>query len=186
MAMTSANNLFSDIPPEFKSVIHHSFQSLKDLKQPSILRNIRHILCVLSKSYGAFLIDDKQRRHSSQFYQVPFLTVELSQCSFRIRNTNIGEVFFFPVAFGFLRSVRNYHDYLSFPVRKFLDVLFHLPQMLSGKRSTETPQKYKHDRAFLVQARERNSSAVNIFCREFWRNRSNIQFHISLPLYTGA
>jgi len=169
-----------------KSFIHNSFQSLKDLKQPSILWNISHILCVLGKSYGAFLVYDKQRRHSSQFYQVPFLTVELSQCSIRIRNTCVGEVFFFPVAFGFLRAMRNYDDDLGFPVRKLLNILFHLPQMLSGKRSTETSQKYKYDRAFLVQARERNSCAVNIFCHEFWRNRSNIQFHISLPFYTGA
>jgi len=42
---------------------------------------------------------------------------------------------------------------MGLPVRKLLDILFHLPQMISGKWSTETSQKNKHDRSIVEQER---------------------------------
>ena len=158
----------SDIDLDFEYVFHtfsipnSLLQSFKNLEQLAILGNVSHIICILCKSNGAFLINDKQRRHTPQFYQVPFLAVEFSNFPIWIMDTNIRNVLFLPIFLYLICFMRCNHNDLSFPVSERLDILFHLSQMLSGKWSNETPQQNKYNGSIFDQVGKIYVPAVTI------------------------
>ena len=103
---------------------------------------------------GTVTVDHEERGHSAKLQYFPLLAVELSQLSVLIGNTDHGEVFLLPVGVHFFRAVRRDDDDRGVSRSEFLEILFHLSQMLSGVRSAESTEKDKHDGALLPKCRQ--------------------------------
>jgi hypothetical protein len=124
-------------------------QRFEQLKQLLVARDILHGFAVVDVAGRSLLIHDHLGWHPPELEEVDFLTEQLQDAPFRIRQTGIRQAFFLPIRPEFLSIFRTYYQDNRLLFHELIVILAQLRQMPTAVRSGEAPVKDQKDIGFL-------------------------------------
>jgi hypothetical protein len=130
-----------------------SVQGFEQLKQLIVCGDILHGFAVVDVAGRSLLIHDHLGRHPPELEEVDFLTEQLQDACFWIRQPGIRQAFFLPIRPEFLTIFRTCNQNNGFLFHELIVILAQLRQMLTAVRSGKAPVKDQKYIGFLTVIR---------------------------------